>query len=430
MLGANEKGGMDEAEFFKYLETNVLPLYPNAAPEKGKWVILKCDSGPGRENIELLAELRDSGFILFPGVPNATAVHQETDQNYGPFKTAYVQSLQEVIDERVHQKKPSCIPPWMVGMVVFGGRDSETGLVVKRNAFEDGFSRDKCQRAWAKVGAVPVSRECLNDKKVRKSIGDGDEEHDELCRAIQLANQLAVHTLEEFGYDGSPYKDEIKKREKKINVTEPHTLERQLLVAKATTAGKKFTATNASHLTAVDIFVGAEYGYREKEHKRLMAEKKRRLRAMAIEERALHLWNNTKEGSKLRVKDVEDLLAWHKVKKVGDMSKDEKFKAWEEIARKGTVPPKCDRWTDEDEMALIESARMDLGVADTALGRLRARKKADFVRTARKFTPEEWDAMCAARNLDMAADQVDNDANVGGDVGDDVGNEDREEEAV
>jgi hypothetical protein len=134
---------------------------------------------------------------------------------------------------------------------------------------------------------------------------------------------------------------------------------------------------------------------------------------MAIEERALHLWNNTKEGSKLRVKDVEDLLAWHKVKKVGDMSKDEKFKAWEEIARKGTVPPKCDRWTDEDEMALIESARMDLGVADTALGRLRARKKADFVRTARKFTPEEWDAMCAARNLDMAADQVDNDETLG-----------------
>ena len=149
------------------------------------------------------------------------------------------------------------------------------------------------------------------------------------------------------------------------------------------------------------------------------------LKKMAIDERALHLWNNTKEGSKLRVKDVEDLLAWHKVKKVGDMSKDEKFKAWEEIARKGTVPPKCDRWTDEDEMALIESARMDLGVADTALGRLRARKKADFVRTARKFTPEEWDAMCAARNLDMAADQVDNDANVGGKVGDDVGNEGR-----
>ncbi len=32
-------------------------------------------------------------------------------------------------------------------------------------------------------------------------------------------------------------------------------------------------------------------------------------------------------------KSIEDLLAcWHKVKKDGDMSKDEKFKAWEEIA--------------------------------------------------------------------------------------------------
>ena len=68
------------------------------------------------------------------------------DQNYGPFKTAYAQSLQEVIDECVHQKKPSCVQPWMVGMVVFGGRDSETGLVVERNAFEDGFSRDKCHK--------------------------------------------------------------------------------------------------------------------------------------------------------------------------------------------------------------------------------------------------------------------------------------------
>ena len=38
--------------------------------------------------------------------------------------------------------------------------------------------------------------------------------------------------------------------------------------------------------------------------------------------------------------------------------------------------------------------------------------------------------MCAARNLDMAADQVDNEASIGSDVGNDVGNEDREEEAV
>ncbi len=43
---------------------------------------------------------------------------------------------------------------------------------------------------------------------------------------------------------------------------------------------------------------------------------------------------------------------------------------------------------------------------------------------------EVWDTMCVARNLDMAADQVENEANAGGDVGDDVGNKDHVEEAV
>jgi hypothetical protein len=83
-----------------------MPLYENVArPEFVKWVIWKCDSGPGRENIELLAELRGAGIILLPGVPNATAIHQETDQNYGLFKTEYCKNLDAVIDEQVLQKK-------------------------------------------------------------------------------------------------------------------------------------------------------------------------------------------------------------------------------------------------------------------------------------------------------------------------------------
>ncbi len=70
----NEKGGMDMDEFAAYIRNSIMPLYPNAQPSFGKWVILKCDSGPGRMNINLLAELQASGFILFPEVPNTTAV--------------------------------------------------------------------------------------------------------------------------------------------------------------------------------------------------------------------------------------------------------------------------------------------------------------------------------------------------------------------
>jgi hypothetical protein len=36
-----------------------------------------------------LAEVRTLGFIIYPGVPNTTAVTQETDQSYGPFKTQF-----------------------------------------------------------------------------------------------------------------------------------------------------------------------------------------------------------------------------------------------------------------------------------------------------------------------------------------------------
>ena len=65
-LEMNEKNGMDEKEFAKYIMNTIVPLYPNLAPEKGKWVIMKYDSDPGGMNLYLLADLYTSVFILFP----------------------------------------------------------------------------------------------------------------------------------------------------------------------------------------------------------------------------------------------------------------------------------------------------------------------------------------------------------------------------
>jgi len=88
-FGMNAKGGMDDAEFQKYMETSIFPLYPNARDHPGHRVMVKADSGPGRTSLSLLAKMRHLGFILYPGVPNTTAVTQETDRNYGPFKTQF-----------------------------------------------------------------------------------------------------------------------------------------------------------------------------------------------------------------------------------------------------------------------------------------------------------------------------------------------------
>ncbi len=48
--------------------------------------MVKCDSGSGRLNIELLARMKILGFYLYPGIPNTMAVSQEMDWNYGLFK--------------------------------------------------------------------------------------------------------------------------------------------------------------------------------------------------------------------------------------------------------------------------------------------------------------------------------------------------------
>ena len=75
-IGLNNKGGMDDEDFFEYLKKFIMKLWPDAAPVKGRWVVIKVDSGPGRLNPDLLSFLLLHGFILYPGVPNTTAVTQ------------------------------------------------------------------------------------------------------------------------------------------------------------------------------------------------------------------------------------------------------------------------------------------------------------------------------------------------------------------
>ncbi len=53
-IGLNNKGGMDNKEFFDYLKKLIMKIFPDATPEKGQWGVIKCDSGPGQLNHNLL----------------------------------------------------------------------------------------------------------------------------------------------------------------------------------------------------------------------------------------------------------------------------------------------------------------------------------------------------------------------------------------
>jgi hypothetical protein len=195
---------MDEAELAKYVKNSIIPLYPDALDIPGKRAMVKVDSGPGRLNIELLAELRLLGWYLYPGVPNTTALTQETDQNYdGPFKSQFQKNLVMITKQRLEQKMSVSLQSWLVGMIVFGGTDLATGFELTECAFLSGFSKEACLNAWAKIGAALLTRQCLSDPKVSKSLGDGDNDFDKYLLSIQVANNLATHALMEGGYNGA-----------------------------------------------------------------------------------------------------------------------------------------------------------------------------------------------------------------------------------
>ena len=87
IIMANEKGGMNNKEFKKYIAELVTLLYTNVANIPGKQVMIKIDGGPGRIQVDMLLYLKLLGVFLYPTIPNNTTVQQETDQNCGLFQS-------------------------------------------------------------------------------------------------------------------------------------------------------------------------------------------------------------------------------------------------------------------------------------------------------------------------------------------------------
>jgi hypothetical protein len=92
----NEKGGMNDDEFDKHINNSIVPLFPNLKEVPSKGLLLKMDSSPGRNRTALLLKARFQGVYLYSGLPNAMSVQQETDINYGPFKSIFRTNLKSI----------------------------------------------------------------------------------------------------------------------------------------------------------------------------------------------------------------------------------------------------------------------------------------------------------------------------------------------
>jgi hypothetical protein len=281
--------------------------------------------------------------------------------------------------------------------LVFGGKDPETGLVLP-SAFEFGFGREECLASWRKVVAAPLTRACLKDPRVARAIVDGDEEYGLLLHSIQEANEYAVYALTEGGYKGSALQALLKAvpEAHALNpITEKHSMERVLLLAKANTHGKKFYATGGSHVCSDDFFKAEAVRCRDDRIKELEDEKKKQQQQTATEVKALAILDakascfeeNDYKG--VSVPELTALLAWYNIPKE-KMKKSEMVAKWKEIRLNHVPPPTFQKWGDSDEEELIRLKTTEVDITETALGRYAALMKRQAFASVLDFTDEEW----------------------------------------
>jgi hypothetical protein len=413
-VGMNPKGGMDNLEFHKYLLTLVTRLYPDAADVVGKRVMIKCDSGPGRDNVELLADLRVRGIYLFPAVPNSSAVTQEMDQCYGPFKSGVRRNLDVLFQDRL-QSQINSVGRNDIGLIVFGGA-LESGRHLK-NVFESSFSVHANRQAWRKVGAVPLTRACLADAKVRHEVtikADGTVINQEeggdplacLYDDLDRSNKVFVGFLKEWGYERADlFSASVTRRDMdqvQERITAPHSQARIDALAAVSTAGGFFMVTGGSHLTADEVFLGGAKKVQGSELKLLKKKKKDFQDFTDREAEARLILEKERDDDALKVSELESLLKWKLNAKTLPKNlkvKTDKLAKW--IAMKGNPDPVSTvEWTLDDQSKMDKFETGDIRIEETVLGQKRQEREDELVHYAQSLDPGKLARLMDRLNVD------------------------------
>jgi hypothetical protein len=105
-----------------------------------KRVLLKVDSNPGCNGKELLIKCCFCGLYIYPGLPKATSVQQETDVNYSPFKSIVRDNLKQISSAFYAAGEVIPLGKSTFGLIVYGGTIPVGKTYLKcRNALNDTF---------------------------------------------------------------------------------------------------------------------------------------------------------------------------------------------------------------------------------------------------------------------------------------------------
>ena len=386
---------MDDDEFAQYLINLMMRLYPDAADVNGKRVIVKIDSGPGRSNMDLLARLQIRGILLYPGVPNSTSVSQETDRNFGLFKTVYRKNLEKYVHDREMAGKSTSVSVALISLFVYGGIDPETNEQYQ-NAFQAGFLKEQNLSAWAKVGAAPLTRACLADHQVRHDGGGKDKEDPMLAhlRMIQAKNDHAVFCLITLSHNGDKLKAKLKEKttttvQVSTSLLEPYSEAQLTALAEATSHGQKFLVTGGMHLTADVAFKAATMNNRKRDCENLEKEKKKMKTMEKRQEEGRAVLTKNKKLEELNDTDLKKLLAWYGVPGKETKTITDRRQKWKAIVESRVKPPPCPIWgaEKEEELQRLKSEQIDM--RDTEIGKLKTQRKLEFKASFKAMTKDE-----------------------------------------
>ena len=198
--------------------------------------------------------------MLYPCVPNTTAVIQEMDISFGPFKHLFCKSLNQLTENRLQCNAKISLSPVLISFFVFRGKDKMTGTCNYDDAFAYTFSGWRNKAVWAAVGAAPLSRKCLESQNVWHTTEEAPQY--KAYKELQQVNHNACRLLCTIGFKGNLLIVDLKKEvtREEVSVTVPHGKESIEVFATSKTHGNQFFKTRGRHVTHDDAIKGLSLG--------------------------------------------------------------------------------------------------------------------------------------------------------------------------
>jgi hypothetical protein len=130
------------------------------------------------------------------------SLQQETDIKYGPFKSVVRKNLKSIALACFKKQINVLLKASTFGLICYGGVCPDSGVMLE-NALQAAFNTTSNLHSWSKVGAIPYTKKCLSNPKVRHDGTDANHMQFDIYQDIQSQNHNSTMQLSVIGYSGN-----------------------------------------------------------------------------------------------------------------------------------------------------------------------------------------------------------------------------------